>query len=229
VGGGGRRGQGVRVLVVDPQELFRRGLMLLLEQQDEIEVVGEAEDGAEAVARAGELCPDVVLMEVRLPVVNGSDAARTIMSCGSGCPAKVLILTSSEDDDDLYEAVRAGAAGYLLKDASVPELAKAIRSVVEGHSPVSPSMASKLLSGLNSLARQADGAQRHPPLTARELEVLRLVARGLSNREVAAELFIAENTVKNHVRNILEKLRLHSRMQAVMHALREHLIEPEGA
>lgn len=219
----------MRVLVVDPLELFRRGLHRVLDGEPGIEVVGEAATGDEALAMVKQLEPDVVLMESRAPVLHGGDPVRSIVSSGEHAP-KVLMLSWSEHDEDLYEAIKAGASGYLLKDASVAEVAEGLRSVVRGHSPISPPMASKLLAEFNSLTRRADGARQASgcALTVRELEVLRLIARGLSNREVASELFIAENTVKNHVRKILEKLRLHSRTQAVMYAVRERLIEADG-
>jgi two-component system NarL family response regulator len=188
-------------------------------------VVAEAENGAEAIAKAEDLVPDVVLMDVRMPRVNGIEAARQIRDL---CPStKILMLTVSDEEDDLYEAIKAGANGYLLKEISVEEVAEAIRAVVQGQSLISPSMASKLLNEFNSLAKKAEERQQYPApaLTSRELEVLKLVAKGMSNREIAEELFISENTVKNHVRNILEKLHLHSRMEAVIYAVRERLLD----
>ncbi len=204
----------IRVLICDDHAVFRRGLMLVLEMADGIEVVGEACDGVEAVELAQELVPDVVLMDVRMPRRDGIVATRTLAAV---LPAtRILMLTVSDEEDDLYEAVKAGASGYLLKEISIEEVAGAVHSVMAGHSLISPSMASKLLQEFTSLARQADGrpvVTRGPHLTERELEVLRLVATGRSNREIAGNLFISENTVKNHVRNILEKLHLHSRME----------------
>ncbi|HMC41412.1 MAG TPA: response regulator transcription factor [Acidimicrobiales bacterium] len=217
----------IRVLIADDQALFRRGLYVVLGTEDGIEVVGEAENGEEAVSKSEELAPDVVLMDVRMPKVNGIDAARTIR--GIAPTTKILMLTVSDEEDDLYEAIKAGANGYLLKEISVEEVAEAIRAVVQGQSLISPSMASKLLSEFNTLVKKAEEKQQFPApaLTSRELEVLRLVAKGMSNREIADQLYISENTVKNHVRNILEKLHLHSRMQAVMYAVREQLIDPD--
>jgi two-component system NarL family response regulator len=215
----------IRVLIADDQALFRRGLYVVLGTEDHIEVVAEAENGAEAIARAEDLVPDVVLMDVRMPRVNGIEAARQIREL---CPStKILMLTVSDEEDDLYEAIKAGANGYLLKEISVEEVAEAIRAVVQGQSLISPSMASKLLNEFNSLAKKAEERQQYPApaLTSRELEVLKLVAKGMSNREIAEELFISENTVKNHVRNILEKLHLHSRMEAVIYAVRERLLD----
>jgi two-component system NarL family response regulator len=215
----------IRVLIADDQALFRRGLYVVLGTEDHIEVVAEEENGAEAIAKAEDLVPDVVLMDVRMPRVNGIEAARQIRDL---CPStKILMLTVSDEEDDLYEAIKAGANGYLLKEISVEEVAEAIRAVVQGQSLISPSMASKLLNEFNSLAKKAEERQQYPApaLTSRELEVLKLVAKGMSNREIAEELFISENTVKNHVRNILEKLHLHSRMEAVIYAVRERLLD----
>jgi DNA-binding NarL/FixJ family response regulator len=167
-----------------------------------------------------------VLMDVRMPKINGIEAARQIRDLLP--TTKILMLTVSDEEDDLYEAIKAGANGYLLKEISVEEVAEAIRAVIRGQSLISPSMASKLLNEFNSLARQAAEREQFPTpvLTARELEVLKLVAKGMSNKEVADQLYISENTVKNHVRNILEKLHLHSRMEAVMYAVRKRLLDP---
>jgi len=140
---------------------------------------------------------------------------------------KILMLTVSDEEDDLYEAIKAGAAGYLLKEISIEEVADAVRAVMQGQTLISPSMASKLIQEFNNLAKRADDKQQvpAPKLTDRELEVLKLVAQGLTNREIADQLYISENTVKNHVRNILEKLHLHSRMEAVVYAVREKLLD----
>ncbi len=214
----------IRVLIVDDHALFRRGLELVLGSESDLEVVGEAADGVTAVAKVDELLPDVVLMDVRMPKASGIEATRTIRSRHSD--VKILMLTVSDEAEDLYESVKAGANGYLLKEVSIEEVAEAVRAVARGQSLVSPSMTSKLLTEFNSLALRAEERRRsnEPRLTDRELEVLRLVAQGHSNREVAEALFIAENTVKNHVRNVLEKLHLHSRMEAVVYAMREKLL-----
>ena len=215
----------VRVLIADDHALFRRGLIMVLESEPDIEVVAEAQDGAEVIAKTEEFVPDVVLMDVRMPKLNGIEAARTIREMVPS--VKIVMLTVSDEEDDLFDAIKAGANGYLLKEISIEEVADAIRSVTTGQSLLSPSMASKLLNEFNALARQADEKPRlaAPRLTTRELEVLKLVAQGMSNRDVAEQLFIAENTVKNHVRNILEKLQLHSRMEAVVYAVREKLLD----
>ncbi len=217
----------LRVVIVDDHALFRRGLDRVLADEPDIEVVGEAADGVEAVARVRELTPDIVIMDVRMPRATGIEAARTIRTTVP--ETKVIMLTVSDDASDLYEAVRAGVNGYLLKEVAIGEVADAVRAVAAGHSLVSPSMASKLFTEFSALADGVEDRQRSlaPHLTERELEVLRLVAKGLSNREIGAELFIAENTVKNHVRNILEKLHLHSRMEAVVYAMREKLLDAD--
>jgi DNA-binding NarL/FixJ family response regulator len=215
----------IRVAICDDHALFRRGLRMVVEAEDGLEVVGEAADGEAAIRLAEEHRPDVVLMDVRMPRLGGIEATRAILA---GAPTtKVLVLTVSDDEGDLYEAVMAGAVGYLLKEISIDEVTAAIRCAVSGQSLVSPSMAAKLLTEFARLARRADERRSAPSprLTDRELEVLRLVAQGLSNREIAAALYISENTVKNHVRSILEKLHLHSRMEAVVHAVREKLLD----
>lgn len=216
----------VRVMICDDQPLFRRGLNVVLHAEEGIEVVGEAEDGEDAIAKAEELAPDVVLMDVRMPRVNGIEATRVIHERVPS--TRILMLTVSDDDQDLFEAVKAGASGYLLKEVSVEEVAESVRAVMQGHTLISPSMASKLLTEFVNLEKRVNEKIRFasPSLTARELEVLKLVAKGGSNREIADTLFISENTVKNHVRNILEKLHMHSRMEAVMYAVRERLLDP---
>jgi DNA-binding NarL/FixJ family response regulator len=215
----------LRVLIVDDHALFRRGLQMVLRQESDIDVVGEAADGHEAVDKAQELMPDVVLMDVRMPGQSGIKATEQIKD---NLPhAKILMLTISDEEADLYDAIKAGASGYLLKEISIDEVAEAVRSVWAGQSRISPSMASKLLTEFAAMSRRADERQQLPAprLTDREMEVLKLVAQGMNNRDIAKELFISENTVKNHIRNILEKLHLHSRMEAVVYAVREKLLE----
>lgn len=213
----------IRVLVVDDQELFRRGLTMLLAQDTDIEVVGEADDGIAGTDLATTLAPDVVLLDVRMPRRTGVEACRAIKEAVPS--AKIIMLTVSDEEGDLYETVKNGASGYLLKDSSIEEVAQAIRVVNEGQSLISPSMAVKLIDEFKQMSKPDKQQSTALKLTERELEVLRLVARGLNNREVAKELFISENTVKNHVRNILEKLQLHSRMEAVMYAMKEKLLD----
>jgi DNA-binding NarL/FixJ family response regulator len=215
----------IRVLVVDDHALFRRGLQMVLEQEPDIDVVGEASDGSEAVQKAADTLPDIVLMDVRMPKRGGIDACTSIHETVPS--ARIIMLTISDEEADLYDAIKAGAMGYLLKEISIEEVASAIRAVHGGQSLISPSMASKLLNEFASMIKKTDDRQQVPTprLTDREMEVLKLVAKGLNNRDIAKELFISENTVKNHIRNILEKLQLHSRMEAVVYAVREKLLE----
>jgi two-component system NarL family response regulator len=213
----------IRVLLVDDHAVVREGLRTFLELQDGIEVVGEAGDGVEGAALAVGTTPDVVLLDVRMPKGSGIDACQEIKQAVPS--AKIIMLTVSDEEADLYESVKNGAAGYLLKDSSIEEVAQAIRVVNEGQSLISPSMAVKLIDEFKQMSKPEREQGPALRLTERELEVLRLVAKGLNNREVAKELFISENTVKNHVRNILEKLQLHSRMEAVMYAMREKLLD----
>jgi DNA-binding NarL/FixJ family response regulator len=215
----------VRVLVVDDHELFRRGLTMLLGVEQGIEVVGEASDGAEGTELAVSSAPDVVLLDVRMPKQSGIEACVAIKAASP--TTKIVMLTVSDEEADLYEAVKNGASGYLLKDSSIEEVAQGIRVVAEGQSLISPSMAAKLIDEFKTMSRPDRSQGPALKLTERELDVLRLVAKGLSNRDVAHRLAISENTVKNHVRNMLEKLQLHSRMEAVMYAVREKLVELE--
>jgi len=217
--------ESLRVLVCDDHALFRRGLQMVLEQEDDLELIGEASDGVEVVAKAQELMPDVILMDVRMPKRSGIQAASDIKDALPH--VKILMLTISDEEADLYEAIKAGASGYLLKEIPIEEVADAIRSVWAGQSRISPSMASKLLTEFAAISKaSAEKPQMPAPrLTDREMEVLGLVAQGLNNRDIAKQLYISENTVKNHIRNILEKLHLHSRMEAVVYAVREKMIE----
>jgi two-component system NarL family response regulator len=221
--GGTSEAEPIRVLVVDDQELFRRGITMLLTAEPGIEVVGEAGDGLEGAALAESTAPDVVLLDVRMPRRSGIEACIDIKQAVPS--AKILMLTVSDEEADLYEAVKSGASGYLLKDSSIDEVAQAVRVVADGQSLISPSMAAKLIDEFKQLARPEREQVPGLRLTDRELQVLRFVATGMNNREISKQLYISENTVKNHVRNILEKLQLHSRMEAVMYAVREKLIE----
>jgi DNA-binding NarL/FixJ family response regulator len=216
----------IRVVVADDQALFRRGLTVVLAASEDIEVVGEASDGEEAVAKAQELTPDVVLMDVRMPRLSGIEAARHIRRI---LPAtEILMLTVSDEEEDLYESVKAGANGYLLKEIAIEEIAETVRAIVQRQGVISPSMTSKLIAEFRALSRRVAEREELPPpgLTDREMQVLRLMAQSKSNRDIAGALFISENTVKNHVRNILEKLHLHSRMEAVTYAWRKRLLDP---
>ncbi|HEX5967322.1 MAG TPA: response regulator transcription factor [Intrasporangium sp.] len=218
----------IRVLIVDDHALYRRGLQTVLSTEEGIEVVGEAADGVEAVERAEETMPDIVVMDVGMPKRGGIDACRVIKQRVPS--ARILVLTNSDDDTDLFEAVRAGANGYLLKDAT-EEIAGGIRGIYHGQSLLSPIMATNLLREFNQLSKRvavpaATPEFELPRLTNRELEILERIAKGRLNREIAEDLVISENTVRNHVRNILDKLQMHSRMQAAMYAVRHRLIDP---
>jgi len=209
----------ISVVVADDEELFRRGLRTVLET-DAGFTVAEAANGVEAVAQTTALAPDVVLMDVRMPKMGGIEAAAQIRDLAPS--TRVIMLTASDEDDDLYAAVRAGANGYLLKDSSFDTVVGGVRAVARGESLINPSMATKLLAEFSALAdgRPADPT---PPLSDRELDVLRLVAQGRTNREAAEALNLSENTVKNHMANILDKLHLRSRVEAAVYALRSKL------
>jgi DNA-binding NarL/FixJ family response regulator len=204
----------IKVLVVDDHQVVRRGLRTFLEVQDDIEVVGEAADGAEGVARAEELRPDVVLMDVKMPVLDGVEALRRLRDLGNG--ARVLIVTSFTEQRTVVPALRAGAAGYVYKDVDPEALAGAIRSVHAGHILLQPEVAGALL----SQEEAQSGLGRGGSLTEREREVLGLIADGRSNREIARALVLSEKTVKTHVSNILMKLDLADRTQAALWAVR---------
>jgi len=214
----------MRVLLVDPSEVFRVGLRTVLSDARDIDVVGEASTGPEAIRLSDELLPDVVVLELQLDGSSGVDVARAMLR--SRPEVRILVLTWSGDEVDLRAAVRAGAVGYVLKDMAADELAEAMRTVALGRPMVSPSLAPKLMTELaTAVRRDAPRVEGTARLTERELEVLRLVARGMSNRSVAEALFLSENTVKNHVRNILDKLEAHSRMEAVVKASHVGLLQ----
>ncbi len=192
----------IRVLIADDRTEFLRGLGVVLSTDERIEVVGLAENGEEAIARALELVPDVVLMDVRMPGVSGIEATRVISQL---VPiAQIVMLTSSDEEDDLYDAIRGGASGYLLKETSIQQVARAIQAIAGGGSLITPSVAAKLLNEFQKVSNR--GAEMLQYRVPRELEVLKLVAQGLSNRQIAQELSISENTANNHMRNIIEKL-----------------------
>ena len=202
----------VRVLIVDDHALFRRGLIMVLESEDGIEVVAEAEDGEEAVAKAAEFAPDVVLMDVRMPRMGGIEATRLIRQLFP--TTRIIVLTVSDEEDDIYGAVKAGANGYLLKEVSIEEVADAVRAVYAGQSLISPALASKLLAEFSGPPKSVDDpVSSAVRLTEREVEVLKLVALGHENAQIAAQLGVSESTVRNHVANILTKLQLRSQIE----------------
>ena len=208
----------IRVLIVDDQAIVRKGVRALLEQVEHIEVVGEAGDGQEAVTRAESLRPDVILMDLAMPRMDGIAAIRQITA---DQPAvRILVLTSFAGDDQVFPAIKAGALGYLLKDSEPEDLLAAIESVHRGQPSLSPAIAQKVLF---ELRQPSDRPPTPDPLTDREVEVIRLVAKGLSNRDIAERLVVTEATVRAHVSNILSKLHLANRTQAALYALREGL------
>ena len=217
----------IRVLVADDQALVRAGFRAILEVQDDLEVVGEAEDGDEAVSLARELRPDVVLMDIRMPSVDGIEATRRLIRDGDA--PRILMLTTFDLDEYVYEAMKAGASGFLLKDAPRDQLVGAVRTVAAGDALLAPALVRRLIEDF--VRRPAPGAG--PPaelddLTEREREVLTLIARGLANAEIAARLFVSEATVRTHVTHILGKLGLRDRVQAVVLAYETGLVQPGG-
>jgi DNA-binding NarL/FixJ family response regulator len=213
-----------RVLLVDDQALLRAGFRLILESEPDLEVAGESADGLDAVETARRLAPDVVLMDIRMPRMDGVEATRRIVAAGS---AKVLILTTFDLDEYVFDALRAGASGFLLKDTPAEDLVTAVRVVAGGDALLSPSVTRRLI---EEFARQPVGQTAQPAalatLTARELEVLKLMARGMTNGEIARELVVSETTVKTHVGRVLDKLSLRDRVQAVVFAYETALVRP---
>jgi NarL family two-component system response regulator LiaR len=209
----------IRVLIADDHAVVRQGLRTFLEVQDGIEVVGEAGDGQEALAMIEALSPDVVVMDLLMPRLSGIEATQRIRELRPS--TKVIVLTSFLDDEKIFAAVRAGAAGYLLKDVRPQELGEAIRTVSRGEALLHPAVAAKLM---QEFAHE-DQPSPAQALTEREMEVLRLIARGRANKEIARELGVAEKTAKTHVSNILQKLNLADRTQAALYAVREKLVE----
>ncbi|HEX6702315.1 MAG TPA: response regulator transcription factor [Gaiellaceae bacterium] len=210
---------GVTILIADDHPVVRRGLRTYLDLQDGFAVVGEATTGAEAVAKVEELLPDVVLMDLVMPDLDGIEASRRIRDLSPS--TKVIVLTSYADDDKIFPAIKAGAAAYLLKDVEPHEIAEGIRRVQSGDALLHPKIAARVMREVTERRDEND------VLTARELDVLRALARGLSNKAIAAELVVSEKTVKTHVSNILAKLHLADRTQAALYAVRERLVELE--
>ena len=215
----------IRVVVADDQALVRGGFRLILEAQPDIEVVGEAADGREAVARAREQRPDVVLMDIRMPGMDGLEATRRLMTTQN--PPRVLMLTTFDLDEYVYDALRAGASGFLLKDVPADQLVAGIRLVAQGDALLAPSVTRRLI---EEFSRSSRGRAQRPAgldeLTPREVEVFKLLARGMSNAEIAAELIVSETTVKTHVARILMKLGVRDRVQAVVLAYESGVVAP---
>jgi DNA-binding NarL/FixJ family response regulator len=214
------------VLIADDQALMRAGFRMILEAEPDLEVVGEATTGHEAVAEAGRLRPDVVLMDVRMPEMDGIEATRRLLD-GNG-DTKVVMLTTFDMDEYVYEALRAGASGFLVKDVPPEQLIAGIRSVASGDALLAPSVTQRLIQEF--VRRPPDGIRTPSPelsgLTAREVEVLQMMARGMSNGEIASELFVSETTVKTHVAHLLSKLRVRDRVQAVVFAYESGVVAP---
>ncbi len=214
----------IKVLIVDDHQVVRQGLRTFLELLEDISVIGEAEDGKQAVEMVGTLKPDVVLMDIVMPRMDGIAATQQV--CALGLATKVIALTSFSEDDKVFPAIQAGAASYLLKDVSPDVLAEAIRAVHRGEARLHPDIARKLMQQVSQMHTTAQDSSIDA-LTGREQEVLRLVARGRSNREIAQELFISEKTVKTHISNILGKLHLEQRTQLVIYAIKNKLVEAQ--
>ncbi len=206
----------IRVLIVDDQQLFREGLRTVLSAHPGITVVGEASDGEEALRLCAGLQPDVVLMDVKMPVLDGIAATRRIRASHPRC--RVVALTTFDDDDYVFEALRAGAAGYVLKDARSEHVVEAIRAAARGEAFLQPSLVGKVVAELARMPARAGSASRAPALSERETEVLRLIARGASNKDIGNALSLAEGTVKNHVTSVLAKLEVTDRTQAALRA-----------
>ncbi|MDI3256835.1 MAG: response regulator transcription factor [Kyrpidia sp.] len=214
----------IQVLLVDDHALLRQGVRSILETSDDLTVVGEAGNGKQAVDLYAELHPDLVLMDIRMPVMGGLEAIRQLRALDPH--VKILILTVSEEDDDLFEAIRAGANGYLLKNVDPDELISSIRKVARGEAVIPGLLAARIMAELH---KESAAGEMVEPLTGRELEVLGYLSTGASNREIAKRLFISEHTVRNHIQNILGKLHLTNRVQAAAYAIRQGIRPPESA
>jgi len=212
----------IRVMLVDDQNLVRKGVRSLLELSDEIEVIAEAPDGNEAIRMIPEIGPDVVLLDMRMPGKNGIDVLQQLSEDGTLPPT--IILTTFDDDEMVLAGIKAGAKGYLLKDVSLEELVGAVKTVADGGSMIKPAVSQRLLKGLENMNNEFSSLDRPDPLTERETEILRLMAGGYSNKEIANSLGVAEGTVKNHVSNILSKMGVRDRTRAVLKAFEMSLL-----
>jgi DNA-binding NarL/FixJ family response regulator len=215
-----------RVLIADDQQLVRAGFRVILELHPDIEVVGEAADGDEAVALATETAPDVVLMDIRMPGLDGIEATRRILTAGRELPPRVLILTTFDLDEYIYDALKAGASGFLLKDEPPHQMVQAVLTVGDGDALLSPIITRRLIEEFSNSRAPKTPSPEMDQLSARELEVLRLMARGMSNREIAEALYVGETTVKTHVARVLSKLGARDRVQAVVTAYESGVVTP---
>jgi len=219
----------IRVLIADDQQLVRAGFALILKPHADLDVIGEAADGAEAVALAAQRRPDVILMDIRMPGMDGLEATRRVLADPAQAKTRVLVLTTFDLDDYVYAALRAGASGFLLKDAPPEQLVAGIRTIATGESLLAPSITRRLIEGfINRPAPCARDAPNLQDLTPRELEVLELIGRGRSNSEIARQLVVSEATVKTHVAHVFSKLDLRDRAQAVVVAYETGLVQPGG-
>ena len=215
----------IKVLLVDDQAMVHAGIHMILEAENDIRVIGEAEDGAKAVVSSHKLKPDVVLMDIQMPLLNGLEATRQITQT-PGNSSRILILTTFERDDYVFEALRAGASGFILKNAPPEDLIAAVRVVAEGNALLAPSITRRIIHEFAQRTPRSGLKEKLSGLTEREIEVLRLIAKGKTNAEIAADLFVGETTVKTHISNLFAKLDLRDRVQAVVYAYESGLIRP---
>jgi len=216
----------IKVLIADDQSMVRAGFRMIIEMQNDMEVVGEAADGAETIAAVKKLKPDIVLMDIQMPGMDGLEATRRIVEMHDEVPTKVLILTTFERDDYIFEALRAGACGFLLKNATPEDLVAGIRTVAEGNALLAPSVTRRVIARFAGQPKSRDYTDSLSRLTTREVDILKSIARGKTNAEIAQELFIGEATVRTHVSNLLSKLDLRDRVQIVAFAYESGIVQP---
>jgi len=216
----------IRVLIADDQAMVRAGFRMILEMQDDMQIVGEASDGAETIAAVKKLKPDIVLMDIQMPGMDGLEATRRIVEMHDEVPTKVLILTTFERDDYIFEALRAGACGFLLKNATPEDLVAGIRVVADGNALLAPSVTRHVIAKFAQRPKPRDYTDSLSKLTSREVDVMKFVARGKTNAEISQELFIGEATVRTHVSNLLSKLDLRDRVQIVAFAYESGIVQP---